>query len=100
MGSFYVTQSNPAHRQADPAQPNPIEIYKSRPNPTQWNDGQCCSQGQNPKAKDEAKARTLKAEAEAKAWTLEAKTKAWTLQGQGRGLDPRDQDQDQNSWVQ
>jgi len=43
------------------------------------------SQGQNPKAKDEAKARTLKAEA----WTLEAKTKAWTLQGQGRGLDPR-----------
>jgi len=39
---------------------------------------QCCSQGQNPKAKDEAKARTLKAEG--KAWTLEAKTKtkAWT----------------------
>jgi len=46
---------------------------------------QCCSQGQNPKAKDEAKTRTLKAE---------AKTKAWNLQGQGRGrdwgLDPRD----------
>jgi len=36
---------------------------------------QCCSQGQNPKAKDETKARALKAEAEAKAWTLEAKTK-------------------------
>jgi len=34
---------------------------------------QCCSQGQNPKAK----ARTL--EAEAKAWTLEAKTKTRTL---------------------
>jgi len=47
---------------------------------------QCCSQGQNPKAKDEAKSRTLKAEAK-------TKTKAWTLQGQGRGrgLDPRDQ---------
>jgi len=29
---------------------------------------QCCSQGQNPKAKDEAKAMTLKAEAEV--WTL------------------------------
>jgi len=43
---------------------------------------QCCSQGQNPKAKDEAKARTLKAEAEAKAkaWTLETKTKARTLE--------------------
>jgi len=41
---------------------------------------QCCSQGQNQKAKDEAKATTLKAEA--MAWTLEAKTKtkAWTLQ--------------------
>jgi len=33
---------------------------------------QCCSQGQNPKAKD----RTLKA----KAWTLGAKTKARTLE--------------------
>jgi len=58
---------------------------------------QCCSQGQNPKAK----ARTLKAEAEAKAWTLEAKskTKAWTHQGQGRGrgLDPRYLDQGQKS---
>jgi len=57
----------------------------------------CCSQGQNPKAK----ARTLKAKADAKTWTLKAKTKtkAWTLQRQGRGLDPRDQDQDkgQNS---
>jgi len=43
---------------------------------------QCCSQGKNPKAKDEAKARTLKAEAEAKAWTLYAKTttKARTLE--------------------
>jgi len=39
---------------------------------------QCCSQGQNPRAKDEAKARTLKAEA--KAWTLETKTKARTLE--------------------
>jgi len=38
---------------------------------------QCCSQGQNPEAKDEAK--------------------AWTLQGQGRGLDPQDQDQGQTS---
>ena len=37
---------------------------------------QWCSQGQNPKAKDEAKARTLKA----KAWILEAKTKARTLE--------------------
>jgi len=45
---------------------------------------QCCNQCQNPKANDEAKA-----------WTLEAKTKAWTLQSQG--LDPRDQDQGQNS---
>jgi len=36
----------------------------------------CCSQGQNPKAKDEAKARTLKA----KAWTLETNTKARTLE--------------------
>jgi len=35
---------------------------------------QCCSQGQNPKAMDEAKARTLKADAEA--WSLETKTKA------------------------
>jgi len=34
---------------------------------------QCCSKGLNPKAKEEAKARTLKAEA--KAWTLEAKNK-------------------------
>jgi len=60
---------------------------------------QCCSQGQNPNAKDEAKARTLKAKADVKAWTFEAKTKAWTLQGQdrGRGLDPRDQDQGQLS---
>jgi len=41
---------------------------------------QCCSQDQNPKAKDEAKVRTLKAEAEAKAWTLETKTKARTLE--------------------
>jgi len=39
---------------------------------------QCCSQGQNPKAKDEAKDRTLKAEA--KAWTLETKTKVRTLE--------------------
>jgi len=37
---------------------------------------QCCNQGQNPKAKDEAKARTLKAEA----WTLESKTKGRTLE--------------------
>jgi len=76
----------------------------------QFNTGflQCCSPGQNPKVKDEAKAMTLKAEAEAKAWTLEAKTKTktWTLQGQGRGrgrgrgLDPRDKDQGQNCWVQ
>jgi len=45
---------------------------------------QCCSEGQNPKAKDEGKARTLKAEA--KAWTLEAKTKtkAWTTGRPGR----------------
>jgi len=65
---------------------------------------QCCSQGQNAKAKDEVKALTLKVEAEAKAWILEAKIKtmAWTLQDQdrGRGLDPLDQDQGQNSWVQ
>jgi len=46
----------------------------------QYDDRQCCSQGQKPKTKDEAKARTLKAEAEAKAWTLEAKTNT--------GLDP------------
>jgi len=44
---------------------------------------QCCSQGQNSKAMDDANARTLKAEA--KAWTLEActletKTKARTLE--------------------
>jgi len=39
---------------------------------------QCCSQGQNPKAKNEAKARNLKAETEA--WTLETKTKATTLE--------------------
>jgi len=60
MDPFYVTQSNPAHRLADPTQPNGTME-------------QCCSQGQNPKTKDEAKARTLKAEA--KAWTLETKTK-------------------------
>jgi len=41
---------------------------------------QCCSQGRNPKAKDEAKVRTLKAKAEAEAWTLETKTKARTLE--------------------
>jgi len=40
-------------------------------------DKQRCSQGQNPKAKDEAKAMTHKAEAEA--WTLEAKTKDTNL---------------------
>jgi len=39
MGPFYVTQSYPAHGLADPTQPNPIEILKARPNPTQWNDG-------------------------------------------------------------
>jgi len=33
------------------------------------------SQGQNSKAKDEAKARTLKVETEAKAWNIKAKTK-------------------------
>jgi len=65
---------------ADPTEPYPIEIKKSRPNSTQPNGTmeQCCSQGQNPKAKDEAKARTLKGEA--KAWTLETKTKARTLE--------------------
>jgi len=53
---------------------------------------QCCSQGQNPKAKDEAKAWTLEAktkikakaeaeaETEAEAWTHETKTKARTLE--------------------
>jgi len=46
----------------DPAQPNGTME-------------QCCSQGKNPKAKDNAKARTLKVETEAKAWTLEAKAK-------------------------
>jgi len=86
MGPFYVSQSNPAHRLADPTQ-----LKFKNLNPTQTNGTKelCCSQGQNPKAKDEAKARTL-----------EAETKAWTLQGQGRGLDPRDQDQGQSSWVQ
>jgi len=59
-----VTQSNPAHRLADPTQPNGTME-------------QCCSQGQNPKAKDEAKARTLKT-----------------------NDNPRGQDQGQNSWVQ
>jgi len=39
---------------------------------------QYCSQGQNPKVKDEAKARTLNA----KAWILETKTKARTLESQ------------------
>jgi len=53
MGPFYVTQSNPAHRLTDPTQPNGTME-------------QCCSQGQNPKAKDEA---------EAMAWTLEVKAK-------------------------
>jgi len=79
-------------------------IYAFKHNNTKLHSGtnlanfQCCSHGQNPKAKDEAKARTLKAEV--KAWTLEAKTKtkAWTLQAQG--LDPWDQDQGQNFWVQ
>jgi len=83
MGPFYVTQSNPSHRLADPTQPNWNFKILTQPNPTQPNgtmeqcyyQAQCCSQGQNPKAKDEAKARTLKAEA----WILEAKTKARTL---------------------
>jgi len=44
MGPFYVTQSNPAHRLADPTQPNPTQLkFKNldptQPNPTQWNDG-------------------------------------------------------------
>jgi len=62
------TQPNPT--QPNPTQPNPIQSNPTQPNGTME---QCCSQGQNPKTKDEAKARTLKAEA--KAWTLETKTK-------------------------
>jgi len=74
-------------------QPNPTQLKLKNFDSTQPNGTmeKCCSQGQNPKAKDEAKARTLKAKAE---------TKAWTLQGQGRGLDPRDQDQARISRVQ
>jgi len=42
MGPFYVTQSNPAHRLADPTQPNPTQMkFKNldptHPNPTQSN---------------------------------------------------------------
>jgi len=43
-----------------------------------------CSQGQNPQAKDEAKAKTLK-----------AKAKARTLEVMPKALNPRDQGQDQ-----
>ena len=52
---------------------------------------QCCSQGQNLKAKAwtikaKAKAGTLKAKAKAKAWTLKAKAKAkaWTLEAKAK----------------
>jgi len=37
MGSFYVTQSNPAHHLVDPTQPNPNGILKSQPNQTKPN---------------------------------------------------------------
>ena len=54
---------------------------------------QCCSQGQNLKAKAgtlnakaKAKAWTLKAKAEAKDWTLKAKAeaKAWTFKAKAK----------------
>jgi len=39
MGPFYVTQSNPAHRMADPTQLKFKNLDPTQPNPTQWNDG-------------------------------------------------------------
>ena len=37
MGPFYVTQPNPAHQQTDPTQPNPLQVKKFGPKPTQPN---------------------------------------------------------------
>jgi len=37
MGPFCVTQSNPTHQLTDPTQPNPIQVGKYGPNPTQPN---------------------------------------------------------------
>jgi len=79
MGPFYVTQSNPAHRPTDPTQPNPIEIKKSRPNPTQWNDGAVL--WSRPKSKGQGRGQDQDSQGRSRG------------RGRGRGLDPRDQDQ-------
>ena len=37
MGPFCVTQSNPIHQLIDPTQPNPLQVEKFGPNPTEPN---------------------------------------------------------------
>ena len=37
VGPFCVTRSNPTHQLTDPTQPNPLEVEKFGPNPTQPN---------------------------------------------------------------
>jgi len=36
-GPFCVTQSNPTHQLTDPTRPNPLQVEKLGPNPTQRN---------------------------------------------------------------
>jgi len=37
MGPFCLTQSNPTHQLTDPTRPNPLQVEKFGPNPTQYN---------------------------------------------------------------
>ena len=37
MGPFCVTRSNPTYQVTDPTQPNPLQVEKFGPNPTQLN---------------------------------------------------------------
>jgi len=44
MGPFRVTQPNPTHQLTDPTQPDPLQVEKFGPNPTQpntTNNGAC-----------------------------------------------------------